>query len=354
MRAAGGAGAPVAFGRTALIPHDSLVWKTVADGLLNANGVQVLYHAALADVIPSVPGIVKTLILHCKEGFVAVEPRSVVDASGDAEVVHRSGAATSYGRGGVVQTPTMIFRMGGVEMKRFLQVDSREIDRRVAEGHRSGAYRLPRHHVYLFPLPQGNDVLCNMTRITFPDGSVPSGMRSADLTFAEIEGRIQAREYARFLRENIPGFASAHLIDTGTQVGIRQSRSIVGQVCLSNEQVRKAVKVPGPATFSAWPIEDHQAGAVSIVYLDEQTYDIPFECLIPHEGGNVLAAGRCLCAEHEALASARVTAQCFGMGYAAGAACGLIVREGQTAQSLTGRSVADWMRQHGLNRADQR
>jgi len=74
-----------------------------------------------------------------------------------------------------VQTPTMIFRVGGVEMERFLALDPNEIIAQVATADRSGSYRLPRHHVYLFPMPNGREVLCNMTRITFPDGSVPVG-----------------------------------------------------------------------------------------------------------------------------------------------------------------------------------
>jgi hypothetical protein len=133
------------------------------------------------------------------------------------------------GKDGTVQTPTMIFRVGGVEMDRFLELDPNEIIAQVATADRSGSYRLPRHHVYLFPMPNGREVLCNMTRITFPDGSVPVGIRSADLTFAEMEGRDQAREYARFLKDKVPGFQDSYLIDTGAQVGIRQSRSLVAR-----------------------------------------------------------------------------------------------------------------------------
>jgi hypothetical protein len=169
-----------------------------------------------------------------------------------------------------------------------------------------------------------------------------------------MEGRIQARSYETFLRENIPGFERAYLVESGAQVGIRQTRSIEGVARLTNQQVLKAVKTPGAATFSAWPIENHSAGEVKIVYLENQTYDIPFEALIPNAGSNLLVAGRCLSAEHEALASARVTAQCFGMGYAAGAACGLIVRERIEAQLLTGVAVREWMQQNGLKTADER
>ncbi len=144
-------------------------------------------------------------------------------------MVHSVGASTSMGRDGVVQTPTMIFRLGGVDMARFMNLDQGELCNNIADADRSGAYRLPRHHVYLFPMPKGHEVLCNMTRITYPDGSVPVGISGVDMSFAEMEGRLQAREYSRFLKDKIPGFQNSYLIDTGTQVGIRQSRSLVGK-----------------------------------------------------------------------------------------------------------------------------
>ncbi len=159
----------------------------------------------------------------------------------------------------------------------FLKLDPRSIDAQVTEADKSGAYRLPRHHVYIFPLPNGHEVFCNMTRITYPDGSVPVGISSKDMTFAEMEGRIQARSYAKFLKDKVAGFQHSYLVDTGAQVGIRQSRSLVGKARLMNDDVLSARKVKGAVTFSAWPIEAHGAAELKIVYLEEDTYDIPFE-----------------------------------------------------------------------------
>ncbi len=354
LQQAGGVAGPVPFGRTLLIPHDSFVWKETADRFLRKNNVRVLYHTVFLDAFTGTDDSVETLLLRCLEGPVAIQPRCVIDASGDAEVVYRLDGQTHIGKNDIVQTPTMLFRMGGVDMSCFLKLDPREISAQVAAAHQAGRYHLPRHHVYLFPMPNGREVLCNMTRITFPDGSVPLGIRSNDMTFAEIEGRIQARNYARFLCENIPAFKHAYLVETGAQVGIRQTRSITGQMTLTNKQVLKAAKFPGAAAFSAWPIEVHGAGELQIFYFDNQTYDIPFETLVPQCGRNLLVAGRCLSAEHEALASARVTAQCLGMGYAAGAACGLMLRESISAQNLTGVTVAEWMQKHRLKSASER
>jgi hypothetical protein len=347
-----GAGQPAPFGRTLLIPHDSFVWKEVADSYLRDEGIEVLYHTNFVAAY-SESGRVNTLIVRAPEGLRAIRPRAVIDASGDAEVVHSIGAGTTMGRDGIVQTPTMIFRLGGVDMARFMNLDQCEICTQVAEADRSGAYRLPRHHVYLFPIPKGRDVLCNMTRITFPDGSIPTGISGADISFAEMEGRLQAREYSRFLKDKIPGFQNSYLIDTGAQVGIRQSRSLVGKKRLSNDDVLQARKAAGAVTFSAWPIENHSAGDLTITYLEDDTYDIPFETLIPLSGTNLLVAGRCLSAEHEAMASARVTAQCFGMGYGAGAASALMLKEGIKAEQLTGVNVASWMHDHSLKTSEE-
>lgn len=350
LREQNGVGAPVRFGRTMLVPHDSFAWKRLADRFLLDTGVRVLFHANFITAYAREDKI-HTLLLRGMEGLIAVKAAQVIDASGDAEVVHSIGAETTTGADGLVQTPTMIFRVGGVEMNAFLALDPRRICDAVSDANRSGGFSLPRTHVYLFPMPNGAEVLCNMTRITYPDGRVPSGLSSEDISFAEIEGRRQASEYACFLREKVPGFERSYLVDTGAQVGIRQTRSLCGKQRLTNDDVTGARKIPGAATFSAWPIESHGGGEPKIVFLENDTYDIPFETLIPLRGRNLLVAGRCLSAEHEALASARVTAQCLGMGYAAGAASALMLRERMEAQALTGVEVETWMHSRGLQTA---
>ena len=345
--------APVSFGKTKLLPHDSLKWKEIADEMLLANKCRVLYHTHFLKAFTDVSGKITALLLKGQEGQFVVKPAFVIDASGDADVVHSIAGATTIGNNGLVQTPTMIFKMGNVDMRTFLQLDPAELDRMVAAADRAGDYQLPRHHVYIFPLPNSGEVLCNMTRITRKDGSIPLGTNSGDLSFAEMEGRKQAREYARFLVDRIPAFERAYMADTGVQVGIRQTRSIVGKGRLLNTDVIAGRKDKNAVTFSAWPIEMHAADGVGIHYLLDDYYDIPFETLIPKDAVNILAAGRCMSAEHEALASARVTAQCFGMGYAAGAACGLMLRENMTAAALTGSRVKEWMKQNNLKRADE-
>jgi hypothetical protein len=169
-----------------------------------------------------------------------------------------------------------------------------------------------------------------------------------------MEGRRQAREYARFLQARVEAFSGAYMVETGVQVGIRQTRSVAGLGLLKNKDVIRGRKDRNAVSLSAWPIELHGAEGLKIHYLEDDYYDIPFETLIPRGAGNILVAGRCLSAEHEALASARVTAQCFGMGYAAGAASGLVVREGLRVDALSGAQVRDHMKRHELKNADEK
>lgn len=354
LRARGGAGAAFPFGMTALVPHDSFVWKELADAYLRDEGIDTLFHTEFFAALEAEGGAARTLILRAREGLVAVEPRVVIDASGDAEVVHTLQLRTDFGRDGVVQTPTMIFRLGGVDLPAFFALDQHELCKQIECAHVAGEYRLPRHHVYIFPLPNQREVLCNMTRVTFPDGGVPVGTRSGDMTYAEMEGRRQVREYWRFLRDHVFAFRDAYIVETGAQVGIRQSRSLIGMARLLNGDVLAGRKVPGAASHSAWPIEAHGAGVLKIEYLIDDYYDIPFETLVPQSIPNLLVAGRCLSAEHEALASARVTAQCLGMGYAAGAGAGLMLREGLASQQLSGLDVEAWMCELGLKTSRQR
>jgi hypothetical protein len=346
-----GVTAPVPFGKTVLVPHDAFSWKRTADDLLQLHNCQVLYHTQFLQASLNESGNVSSLLLKGMDGFFLVNPRFVIDASGDAELVHSIGTATYYGKNGNVQTPTMIFKMGNVDMASFSRVDPDSINRKVAQAHHSGKYKLPRHHVYLFPLPHSGEVLCNMTKITYPDGRVPIGTNSEDMSFAEMDGRRQAEEYARFLTDEIDGFEQAYLNDTGCQVGIRQTRSIEGIHKLSNEDVLQAKKYKDAICLSSWPIELHGADRLQIHYLDNDYYTIPFESLVPIGATNYMVAGRCLSAEHEALASARVTAQCFGMGYAAGAAAALSLQEKLPVKNISGSAVAKWMKSKKLKNA---
>lgn len=335
---------PVRYGRTRVVVHDPLAWRETADAFLADAGVRVLYHTLCAGVIMD-EGRVRGIVVERKDGRAAILAKIVVDASGDADVVYQAGLGYTMGQDGTVQNPTMMFRMLNVDIARLqAQVGSDTIlppsvTETIRVMNRSGRYALPRASVFVFPTPRPGEVLCNATRIAGEDGRGLNAAYTEDLTAAEIAGRKQVREYARFFRENLPGFEHAFVNDTGVQVGVRQTRSIDGRYRLANADVTSARKFADGIARCPWPIELHEGDKPKLVWIEDDYCEIPYRCLVPKEAEGLLVAGRCLSAEHEAVASVRVTAQCFTIGEAIGTAASLSLRQGVLPSQIAGEEL---------------
>ncbi|MBO9605305.1 MAG: FAD-dependent oxidoreductase [Paenibacillaceae bacterium] len=347
LKRKGGIAEPFPFGHTALCVHDPLVWKEAADALIRNAGVHVLFHTLFVEPIMDGDRIVG-IIVENKDGRSAIKGNVFVDASGDGDVAARSGAPVMFGKDGFVQFPTMIFRMGQVDWALAARVSPAEVEAMIDEEVQAGRYELPRRHIYLLPMPHGREALVNATRIARPGNGAINGTNAADLTWSEFEGRRQIREYARFLQQRVPGFAEAYVIDSAVQIGIRQTRTILGEYVLANDDIMNARKFERAVARSAWPIEAHGKD-VKIVYVDDDYYEIPFDVMLPQKVEQLITAGRCISAEHEALASARVTAQCFEEGMAAGYAAYAAVTERVSPKRVDVGSIRAFMIARGAN-----
>ncbi|WP_235823404.1 FAD-dependent oxidoreductase [Azohydromonas sediminis] len=351
MEGLGGLGPPVRYGQTFTRVHDPLAWRQVADGLLADAGVEVLLHALVTDVWHQ-GECLEGARLYTKQGKVDVRARFVIDASGDADVVAMAGLDTRFGDERKVQNPTMMFRMMGVDVARFLAAHGPDsiLGADIADligaddGHPDP---LPRREIFLFPTPRQGELLCNATRVVGRDGRERSPLSARDLTEAEQEGRRQVQAYARFIRRHLSGCENAVVNDTGVQVGIRQSRQIRGVATLTNADVAGAVKNACGIARSPWPIELHSGARPKLVWTHDDFYEIPYECFVPVVGERLLVAGRCLSAEHEAMASARLTEQCFPYGQAIGLAASLSLEENTPARALSGREIRQQLNRLG-------
>lgn len=327
LREKGGLIGPVNFGHTALAPHDPFVWKETADEFIKNANIDVLFHTYFVDVIMEGNKIVG-IIVENKDGRSAIMGKIFIDASGDGDVAAKAGAPYVYGKDGVIQAMTMTLRMGNVDWDKASKYSLEDIWEKVTEADKTGKYDLPRKHPFIFPSPKKDQALMNSTAIIAPDDRVLYPTKAADLTFAEIAGRQQIREYERFAKDYLDGFEDAYIYDNGNEIGIRQSRTIVGEYTLKNEDVVNARKFKTAIARSAWPIEIHGGSkGVKVVNLDDDYYEIPFEVMLPKDIEGIMTVGRCISAEHEALASARVVAQCFEEGFAAGLAATMCVNE---------------------------
>ena len=355
MTALGGLTPPVRYGKTFTLVHDPLVWRTVADAMLAEAGVRTVFHSMATEVLLEGGERVAGVQACTKQGKLQIEAAVTVDATGDADLSAMAGFRTTIGRSGVVQNPTMIFRLQGVDVPAFRTaygpdtIMGEAVSRMIVARNASGEYRLPRAKVFLFPSPRDGQLLCNCTRIRGADGRELNSLVARDFTEAEIEGRRQVGEYARFFRDHLVGCERSWVNDTGVQVGIRQSRQVAGVCTLSNQDVASGAKFASGVTRSAWPIELHSGARPRLEWLVDDYYEIPYECFVPERGESLLTTGRCLSAEHEAMASARVTAQCFSYGHAIGHAAVVAVRDRVAPRQIDGAALRAILNLDGAN-----
>lgn len=351
MQARGGVTAPVRLGETYTYTHDPLAWRETGDAFLEEAGVRVFFHTTVTEVLME-GDTVAGVKAYTKQGPMEVRAGLVVDASGDADVVAMAGLRTFMGHEGSVQNPTMIFRIQGVDVERFLATQGEDtimgpgVLAAIREAEAKG-FELPRKKIFLFPTPRPGELLCNATRVLGRDGRDLNPLLVRDITEAEIAGRRQARAYADFFREYLPGCERSFLNDTGVQVGVRQTRQIVALARLTNDDVLQKRKHPDAIARSAWPIELHAGEKPRVEWLRDDYYEVPYGCFVPERGDNLLVAGRCLSAEHEAMASARVTAQCFAYGQAVGLAAAIAVRERIQPRDIAGRDLREELDRRG-------
>jgi len=315
-------------GVTYLAEHLKVVWERMA---VEAGAV-VLLHCFLQNATVD-DGRVTAVTVATKTGLQEFAAGVFVDASGDADLCHHAGFGYELaGDMDPAQTLTTTFRMINVDHEKRRSIGKEELHRLMAEAAESGDYDLPRREGSDHITPIDGMTATIMTRVdhveTDENGTVRNATDPVILTRVEMEGRRQALEYARFLIDRVPGYESASLAALGTQIGLRETRRVYGDYRLTREDVLTAKQFDDQIGLCGAPIEDHEPGTgTRWEYLPEgSAVGIPYSSLVVRDAVNVLAAGRCFSATHDAQASIRSMAQCMAMGQAAGTAA---------AQSIT-------------------
>jgi len=335
---------PSSYGAGQAVTYDPPTLQVVWEQAAMEAGVRLRLHTYCIDVQREGERITG-IVVGGKSGMGIVTGKVFVDTSGDADLCYRAGAPfQSAGEDGPAQSLTTTFRLGNVDEERALKVKRADLVQLMKEANLSGEYRLPREEGSVHRTPLRGVVATNMTRVAYVDGTDP-----VELTKAEVEGRKQAMEYVRFLRERIPGYEQAYLINFSTQIGIRETRRVNGDYRLTREDVLSARHFTDAIAQCGAPIEDHHPGSdTRWEYLPAgATYDIPFRSLIPQTIANVLTAGRCLSATHDAHASVRSMGQCMAMGQAAGTAAALALRTNSIVRDVPVPQLQQQLRSDG-------
>ncbi len=351
------------FGRA----FDPEAMKYAAQEMVLEAGGQLLYHTWIAGVRKSgakavgVDAVTKSRTEH-------IDAKVLVDATGDGDLAARAGAPFEMGNPehGLTQAMTLMFTVGGVEIRPALEYALRhpdqmrfpkpatpeDVDRmlqgavgvagfykEVDEARDKGEFPVPQEMVFFIAMPTPGQVVVNTTHIGGLDGT-----DSWDLTKAEIEGRRQAMSLMDFFKKYVPGFEKSYLIQTAPQIGIRETRRIIGEHVFNVDDVAQGRKYEDVVMRSAYAVDIHSPVGRGYVRKDDgkpgigpargDWYEVPYRCLVPLEVDQLLVAGRCISSTHEGQAAMRIMPNCMALGQAAGAAAALCAETGASPRTL--------------------
>ena len=334
-------------GHIHLTPFKAESLKLLADRMLKEAGVEVLYHTAFIDAICEGERVEKVIVAK-KEGLCAIEPKVIVDCTGDGDCAAAAGVPYTMGNGeGRMQPATMFFRIGNVDGEKIEEdikknrhnfyrkdgVNYRSLHWWVSKAREAGDFHVNRTSIGLYRGVDEDEWSINTSRIMGIDGT-----QSESLTFGEREGREQVDEIFKFFKKYVPGCENAKLLQSGSTLGIRETRHIHGIKTLVLEDLLECRVPEDSIMVCANSVDVHgRFGPTSTEYItipEGKYYGIPYGTLVPENRSNLLVAGRCLSADSEAAGAVRVMPPCMGMGQAAGTAAALACKEGADLRQL--------------------
>lgn len=321
-----------------LEPYDPQALVQEVNHMCLGAGVDVYLNTAVKDIAFE-QGKPAAITLKGRPGFTA---STLVDASGDAMVAHQAGVPTTFGRAGdhAVMPLTYCYIIGPVdvaklkeEMPEAIMTDKRTCDPYiylgfeprakawVAQARAAGELTIPRDRIAVaFSLPKRpNHVAVNFGRVFVDDPTDP-----VQLANAQEAGKLQVHEGVRFFRKYVPGFKDIKLVELAKQIGVRESRQIVGRYTLTGNDVLDCRQFDDVIVQCCYSIDVHEPGSDKTTLKSiprGSHYDIPWRCLLPQQGqgpDNLIVAGRSISGTNVAMSSFRVTPSVMAIGEAAG------------------------------------
>lgn len=330
--------------------YDTAAYKIAADDLLAAHRVDILFHALGAGVVMDGERRVDALLLETKAGRQAVRAGIFIDCSGDGDLAAWAGAPFEVGDNeGGMMFPSMMFRLNGIDPAKAGEA-WKAIPALMDKAEAAGTHRFPRKSPIVRPQRSGIEWRVNFTQLAREDGSAVSGIDPDQMTRGEIEGRRQAVEAFAFLR-TVPGFEKSYIVDLPPQLGIRETRRVVGGYQLSGEDVLGCASFNDSIGVNGWPMEQHVAGDVVFTFppipQSRGFNELPYRMLVPEGVDNLLVAGRCASMTHEGQSAARVSGACFAMGEAAGLAASLALSGNTDPRDIAVEKLQQMLKQQG-------
>jgi len=333
-------------------PFESDALRCELDDMLHEAGGKVLYHTMLASVNADGSKI-KSITVCTTQGLMDLSAKVYIDATGDANLSYMAGVECTLGRetDGLTQPMTLIMKMGNVDFKKLKQMtqiepeEFMEIHRtdlsfwdkapkmsfhvygnRFRKAQAEGRISFDREWILVFETGNPNEAIINSTRV--------QGLNPVDIyqrSEAERIGRRQVSELVEFLQKECPGFENSYLVRTGSQIGIRSSRQIVGTYTVKAADLFGEKKFDDVIAHGGYPVDIHALKKGEENEIPEgikkfewgTMYSVPYRALINDKIDNLITVGRCISAEFEAVGALRVSPMAGATGHAGGVAASL-------------------------------
>ena len=349
------------------ISVDSHWWKIFAIQLVREAGVSLLLHSQVVETIREGDRVCGVIVEN-KSGRQRIQADITIDCSGDGDVAARGGVRWEKGRtaDGLVQAPTLVFKLGGVDRGRFiagckdpankyrewlapypdlLEKMMRRIDGMnviicggyaalIEKAREAGEFSVPQSRIVGVKLHQPDQFLVVMTRVL---GLDPTNIQSLTDAYSRVYEQIPI--LARFFKKWVPGFEQSFLLEIAPMLGVRESRRIMGDYVLTAADLIAGREFDDAVSMGGYHIDIHRPAGTWVESHNVRAYTIPLRSLIARDVDGLLMAGKCISATHEAIASTRVIPICMGQGQAAGTAAALSIKKGRDIRQLDPREL---------------
>ena len=319
--------------------------KYVLNEMMEEAGIDLLYHAYIFRAEKK-DGRITSVSVATKSGEVKIEADYFIDATGDAQLTYLAGCPTILGRpeDSLCQPMTLCFRLGNVDVKRF-EASNRRMQSAYKKSLAKGEFINPREDILFFKTPIPNVLHFNTTRVVKKNPT-----NAEDVTAAEILARKQVYEIYDFMKKHADGLENSFLMMTAAEIGVRESRMIVGEYVLTEDDCRAFTKFDDSVAACNYDIDIHnpEGSGTSHYYFPEgKYYTIPYRSLIPKGMDNLLVAGRCISSDHGAQASYRIMPTVCSIGEAAGCALGMAAKGHQSVREVNVRELQEALKNNG-------
>lgn len=350
--------------------------RIVCFQMVQEYGIDLLMHCELSRV-NVVDNKVRSVTVTGKGSEIEIQAKVFIDGTGDGDVAYMAGAEYEKGQDktGVLQPPTLMFNLGGVDFDRFCDYLAEHPEElpynsgltHIRPGYDEKFFRNNPGHIFFglnalikklraegkcpvnrdtviyIRLPMPGHVAVNTIRILNCDGS-----NVHDLSRGEMESHLQILPLIKMLQEHVPGFEDCYLTSVNASIGVRESRRIMGIKKLTKDDAVSGIIPEDSIGIYSYFIDIHSGdGDETYTKTIEEPYGVPYGCTVAKDIDGLMMTGRCISVDAVAFGSTRIMTLCMAVGEGAGIGAALAVKQNIEPKAVNPADVREILLQNG-------